>query len=175
MTRHNWFLFLVVLIVACGGGSDASSTSAADSPATTSAGSPDTTGADPTGTTEDTGGGGAPAAAGENSISYTVTGSIEDSGEEQFVPSMSFYDSGFWTMTFGGGEVLIIVSLDPATPSVNYAKGGDTIGGAAECQFDITSQDESGAAGSFDCLDAPAVVAGALDTASISGSFSASP
>ena len=175
MSRNTWSLVLAVLLVACGGGSEASTTSAADSPATTSAGSPDTTGAEPTGSTQDAGGGGGSAGGGQGSLTYTVTGSVEDSGEAAFVPAMSFYDSGFWTMSFGGGEALIIVSLDPSTPSVNYTKGGNSVGGAAECEFDIARQDESGAEGSFECTDAPAVVAGALDTASISGSFSANP
>ena len=170
MARQFWCLVVVVLLAACGGGSSTSTTADPASSPTTAGESPDTTGAEPTGSTQDAGSGGG--SAGEGSVTYTVSGSIEDSGEQPFVPAMSFYD-GFWTMTFGGEASLIIISLDPATPSVNYTNGGNSVGGAAECEFDITRQDESGAEGSFDCPDAPAIVAGALDTASISGSFSA--
>lgn len=119
--------------------------------------------------------------AGNNSITYTISGGYEARGEAAFVSAMSFFDNGVWTMAFGddSGGVLLLVNLDPSTPSVNFANSADASsisGSSTECDFEVTRQDASGAAGSFTCSDVAAVVGGALTQAdNFSGAFDINP
>ena len=165
------FVLFAVSLGACGGGSDQASTTSVQTE-TTSEGEGSQTASE---STQDGG-----SVAGSNSAEYTVSGSYEASGEATLQPAMSFFDNGIWTMTFGDeAGSLLILSLDPATPSVNFTDGKFTVSGdTSNCEFNITRQDATGAAGSFDCSNAPGVSAasGALtQDNSISGSFDANP
>ncbi|HJQ96228.1 MAG TPA: hypothetical protein VJ935_11060 [Acidimicrobiia bacterium] len=166
-------LFLATL-VACGGG-DAQSTdetSAQTSGEVTAATS--TSGEESTATTQSQGGGGT---SGQGSITYEISGGFEASGEEPFNPTMSFFDQGVWTLTFGGGASLLVLGLDPFTPSISWTSGTASAGAdSSNCEFDITRQDADGASGSFSCSAVAVVNEGALtEAASFTGSFDANP
>ncbi len=93
---------------------------------------------------------------------------------------MSFIDKGIWTVTFGDeAGALLILNLDPSTPSANFTDGKFTVSGdSSDCEFNVTRQDATGAAGSFDCSNAPGVgiASGALtQDNSFSGTFDANP
>jgi hypothetical protein len=165
------------ILAACGGGSDQVSDQTSGQTSvqteTTSEGSEGDSGSNEGGTNT----------AGANSINYTISGSYEASGEQPLIPAMSFFDSDIWTMTFGdldgGGSSLLVLNLDPSTPSINFTDGTFSVSGTtSECAFDITRQDASGAAGSFDCSGAPGVALGSgtlTQDNDFSGSFDASP
>jgi hypothetical protein len=168
----RWFVTFSLLsatLLACGGGEAANSddTSAPTSVAT--AATP-TTGGDASGTTQGQSGGGT---SGANSITYEISGGFEASGEAAFTPSMSFFDNGVWTMTFGDETALLVLGLDPSTPSINWTSGtASAAGDSSNCEFDITRQDASGASGSFSCSNVAMVDAGALTEAdSFTGTF----
>lgn len=173
LLRPMIFLALFTLSLgACGGGSDQESGQTSGQATTTSVGEGSQT---DSGSSE---GGGS--VAGSNSAEYTITGSYEASGEASFQPAMSFFDNGIWTMTFGDESgALLILGLDPSTPSVNFTDGKFTVSGdGSTCEFNISRQDATGAAGTFDCANAPGVstASGALtQDNSFSGSFDANP
>ncbi|HJQ96474.1 MAG TPA: hypothetical protein VJ935_12310, partial [Acidimicrobiia bacterium] len=162
-------------LAACGG-EDAQST-ADDTSAPTSgevtAATP-TSGAESTGTTQSEGGG---ATSGQGSITYEISGGFEAAGEEPFNPTMSFFDQGVWTLTFGGGASLLVLGLDPSTPSISWTSGTASAGAdSSNCEFDITRQDADGASGSFSCSAVAVVNEGALtEAASFTGTFDANP
>jgi len=162
-----------VTLAACGGGNaqDADATSGPTSEVT--AESP-TTGEEDTGATQSQGASGTSDA---GSITYEISGGFEASGEEPFTPTMSFFDNGVWTMTFGGETALLVLGLDPSTPSINWTSGtASAAGDSSNCDFDITRQDASGASGSFACSNVALVSAGALtEAASFTGTFDVNP
>jgi hypothetical protein len=91
---------------------------------------------------------------------------------------MTFFDNGIWTMTFGDESgALLIVNLDPSTPSVNFTDGKASVAGdSSTCVFDVTRQDANGASGSFTCSDVAVVDSGVLTQADeFSGTFDAIP
>jgi hypothetical protein len=173
---------IVLLLAACGGdgaddgGADGSAeTTAPDQPGTTAA---DTATTSPP--TDDTTGGTTSGAtgSGDGSMTYTITGGAEASGEAGLFPGMSFYDGGVWSIAFGDESgSLILLNLDPSTPSINWTNGAESVGGSSvECDFQIDRQDENGAAGSIECSDAPTTGAGGLiDGSDISATFDANP
>ena len=82
---------------------------------------------------------------------------------------MSFFDNGVRTMTFGGGTTLLVLELDPSTPSISWASGTASAGAdSSNCEFDITRQDADGASGSFVCSEVAVVDEGALTQAASS-------
>jgi hypothetical protein len=173
-----WFVVLALLVAACGGGDGADDgdggTTTPDQG--TTGGAPDTT-APPT---DDTTGGTTSGAAGsgDGSMTYTITGGVEASGEAGLFPGMSFYDNGVWTIAFGDESgTLILINLDPSTPSINITTGTGAIGGtSSECSFQVDRQDEDGAAGSIECSDAATTgAAGLTDGSDISATFDANP
>lgn len=159
-------------VSACGGGNAQTTEDNSAQTSDESAGETPTTVEESTGTTQGQSGGGT---SGAGSITYEISGGFEASGEEPFNPSMSFFDNGVWTMTFGGGTTLLVLGLDPSTPSISWTNGTASAGGdSSNCEFDITRQDASGASGSFACSTVAVVDAGALTEAdSFSGTFDA--
>lgn len=179
MNRRVFSLVLALLLAACGGGGSATTTAGGGTDDTTG-GAPATTSGAPgttiggTGTTVQSGGGAG--GTGQGSLNYTISGGFDAEGEAPYFSGMSFYSDGIWNLAFGDGTLLILVYIDPSTPSINFTDGANTVSGSdVECDFDFTRQDESGADGSYDCQDAPAVVNGTLTTASMSGDFTANP
>lgn len=166
------FAVLGLSLGACGGGSDQEGGQTSDRATTTLAAEDSQTGS------ESSEGGGS--VAGSDSARYTISGSYEASGEATLQPAMTFYDNGVWTMTFGDeGGALLLLGLDPSTPSVNFTDGQFTVSGdSSTCEFDITRQDATGAAGTFDCSNVPGLSteSGALtQDNNFSGSFDANP
>lgn len=163
---------MLLSLVACGGGNAQTSEDTSAQTSDEGAGGTPTTVEESTGNTQGQSGGGT---SGANSITYEISGGFEASGEEPFTPSMSFFDNGVWTMTFGGGSTLLVLGLDPSTPSISWTNGTASAGGdSSNCEFDITRQDASGASGSFACSNVAVVDAGALTEAdSFTGSFDA--
>jgi hypothetical protein len=166
-----------VISSACGGGTDqaANETTGEATGQTTGATTtpPNEGSGDSSGSTS--GGGGT---AGANSIRYTISDGHEASGEHDLIPAMTFYDGGVWTFTFGDESgALIVLNLDPSTPSINFTEGTVALSGdASVCDFEVTRQDEDGASGSFDCSDVAMVNAGVLgEVGEFSGSFDANP
>lgn len=179
LLRPMMVVVLVSLILAaCGGGSDQGGDKGSDQNETTAAG-----GASDQTTTAGEGSegeaGSSPRGSAKNSINYSISGGYDAGGEASFVPSMSYFDSGFWTMAFGDPDdgISLLLYLDPATPSVNFTDGKATAAGdISQCSFDVTRQDASGASGSFACSDVPVVDSGALTQANnFSGTFDGSP
>lgn len=179
---RRWGLFAVFAVLAVGCGGDGADDGVVDSTspeqgsttpdqgttATTAPSSEDTTG----GTTSGAAG------SGEGSMSYTINGGVEASGEVGLFPGMSFYDGGVWSIAFGDESgTLILIHLDPSTPSINVTTGSGNIGGtSSECTFQVDRQDEDGAAGSIECSDAATTGPGGLtDGSDISATFDANP
>lgn len=160
-------------LVACWGGNAQTTEDTSGQTSDVTAETP-TTVEESTGTTQSQSGGGT---SGAGSITYEISGGFEASGEEPFNPTMSFFDNGVWTMTFGGGTTLLVLGLDPSTPSISWTNGTASAGGdSTNCEFDITRQDASGASGSFVCSDVAVVNAGALTQASsFTGTFDVNP
>jgi hypothetical protein len=157
---------LVATLAACGGGSAQTTDDGA-------AGTPTTAGQS-TGTTQggSSGGGGT---TGANSITYEISGGFEASGEEPFNASLSFFSEGVWVMNFGSASTVLLLALDPSTPSVNWTNGTTSAGAdSSNCEFNITRQDASGASGSFSCSNVAVVNAGVLtEAASFTGTWDA--
>ena len=157
---RRWGLFVVfaVLAAGCGGGGgaeDGGGTTGPESETTSpEQGTTDISTATTAPPTDDTTGGATSGAAGsgEGSITYTITGGVEASGEAGVFPGMSFYDGGVWSIAFGDESgTLILINLDPSTPSINVTTGTENVGGTSvECDFQIDRQDENGAAGSIE-------------------------
>lgn len=167
------FTLFSATLVACGGGNTPTTEDTSDQTSDVTAETP-TTVEESTGTTQSQSGGGT---SGAGSITYEISGGFEASGEEPFNPTMSFFDNGVWTMTFGGGSTLLVLGLDPSTPSINWTNGTASAGAdSSNCEFDITRQDANGASGSFVCSNVAVVDAGALTEAdSFTGTFDANP
>ena len=161
-------------LMACGGGDAQSSDDTSDQTSDEVSAETTASGEEPTATTQSQAGGGS---SGQGSITYEISGGFEAAGEEPFAPTMSFFDQGVWTMTFGGGSTLLVLGLDPSTPSISWTNGASSAGAdSSNCEFDITRQDADGASGSFSCSNVAVVNEGALtEAASFTGSFDANP
>ena len=161
-------------LVACGGGNAQTTDDTSGQTSDEGTAAPPTSGEEFTGTTQSQGGG---VTSGAGSITYEISGGFEAAGEEPFNPTMSFFDQGVWTMTFGGGTTLLVLGLDPSTPSISWTSGTASAGAdSSNCEFDITRQDADGASGSFSCSAVAVVNEGALtEAASFTGSFDANP
>lgn len=175
-------LVVIVLLVAACGGDGAAGDGADGSAETTAPDQPGSTAADTATTspsTDDTTAGTASGGAGtgDGSMSYTITGGVEASGEAGLFPAMSFYDGGVWTIAFGDESgTLILINLDPSTPSINATTPSGTLGGTSgECDFQIDRQDEEGAAGSIECSNVATNAGGILAESDISATFDANP
>lgn len=162
------FALLTLTVGACGGGDQPTGQTTAQATSGASGQTATTSTVEP-GATQAVGG------AGGNSIAYSISGGYEASGEAPLIPAMSFFDSGVWTMTFGSdeGSTLLILGLDPATPSINFTDGTAAIAGdSSTCAFNVTHQGANGASGSFECSDVAVVDSGVLTQASdFSGTF----
>ncbi|MGH8957644.1 MAG: hypothetical protein ACRDVK_03115 [Acidimicrobiia bacterium] len=161
-------------LVACGGGDAQSTDDISGQTSDEVTAETPITGDQSTGATQSQGGGGT---SGDGSITYEISGGFEAGGEEPFNPTMSFFDNGVWTMTFGGGSTLLVLGLDPSTPSISWTSGTASAGAdSSNCEFDITRQDADGASGSFSCSNVAVVNEGALtEAASFTGTFDANP
>jgi hypothetical protein len=161
-------------LAACGGGDAQSSDDTSGQASDQVTAETPTNEEESTATTQSQAGGGT---SGAGSITYEISGGFEAAGEEPFNPTMSFFDQGVWTMTFGGGATLLVLGLDPSTPSISWTSGTASAGAdSSNCEFDITRQDADGASGSFSCSDVALVNEGALtEAASFTGTFDANP
>lgn len=110
-------------------------------------------------------------------IEYEIGGPAEADGRLSFVPQLSFFSDGVWLMQFSDGAQLLVLQLDPSTPSASFNNGPMSVfADSSTCAFDF-DQDGSGAEGSFQCTGASgALPSGAIvDTYDFSGSFEAHP
>lgn len=179
---RRWGLFVVfaLLAVACGGGGGADDGAVDSTSPEQESTTPDQGTTGTTAPMDDTTGGttSGSVGSGEGSMSYTINGGVEASGEVGLFPGMSFFDGGIWTIAFGDESgTLILINLDPSTPSINYTDGTANLGGtSSECDFQIDRQDENGAAGTIECSNVPGSGAGGLlDGSEISATFDANP
>ncbi len=174
--------YFALILASCGGGGEESTDQGSDATTgETSAGSPDETTTPTDGGSDDTTGGTqgeVVIGSGDGTAEYTLSGGVESSGELTLVPSMTFYSDGIWTLSFGSEDgALLLINLDPSTPSVNVTDGATTASGdTSGCDFEVTRQDADGASGSFDCSNVAVVDGGVLKQAeSFVGSFDANP
>jgi hypothetical protein len=161
----------VLLAAACGSDSATSSTTAPSGNLSTTI---------PTGglsTTIPTGGGALGGANG--SVTFTVTGDYETSGEFDFIPLASVFADGGWSATFTGasGDSIIAMNTTPGSLIVSYGDLQVVIAGTEDggCTFDFSRNDAGGLAGTFSC---PGIAAGNSQTGSpitvtFNGSFDA--
>lgn len=162
-------LTLTLLLAAC-------QQAASQSPAGTDAGEPSAAGAEPGASQAGTGGGGG----GDNgSVQYEITGDYTASGELRFVPEASYFDqngSTYLSFTNEGESTVLFISF---SDSGNFVQFGDenasVVQAGEECTMNLTRDDATGAAGTFDCPNSTVVLASATTpgTGTIRGSFEA--
>jgi hypothetical protein len=175
------FALVLSILPACGGGSNQASDQVSDQTSGPTSLQTETTSTDQVSDSEMGSSEGEASVDNTNSISYTISGGYEASGEQPLIQAMTYFDNGIWTMAFGdadeGGSALLILGLDPSTPSINFTDGKAAVAGdASTCVFDITRQDATGASGSFSCSDVAVVDSGVLTQADeFSGTFDANP
>ena len=155
-------LVALLLVAACGdddSGGDTTTTAGGSSATTTTAG-----------------GGGI---VGDDSVSYTISGDYDTSGELPFVGAASTFNNEGWSATFAtSDDVLVIFNTIPGQMAVIY---GDTqvavTGTELECNFNFTQNDANGLVGTFSCSGATGVGGGGTSTISvdISGEVNAHP
>jgi hypothetical protein len=129
--------------------------------------------------TSDGGSGGGGGGSGANgSVTFEITGDVTESGELPFIPILGgfFQQEGASYMPFANsdnaaGEV-VFITLSPDGNVFAYGNGTVSIP-AADCEWNITRNDDSGATGSFTCTDAMAISESGIGTADVSGSFDA--
>ncbi len=162
------FLTLTLLLAAC-------QQAASQSPAGTDAGEPSAAGAEPGASQAGTGGGGG----GDNgSAQYEITGDYTASGELRFVPEASYFDqNGSTYLSFtneGESTVMFIAFGENQGNAVSFGNEEASVAGT-ECTINLTRDDATGAAGTFDCPNSTVVLASATTpgTGTIRGSFEA--
>jgi hypothetical protein len=162
-------LTLTLLLAAC-------QQAASQSPAGSDAAEPSAAGAEPEASQAGNGGDGG----GDNgSAQYEITGDYTASGELRFVPEASYFEQGggtYLSFTNEGESTVLFISF---SDSGNFVQFGDenasVVQAGEECTMNLTRDDATGAAGTFDCPNSSVVLTGSeqLGTGTIRGSFEA--
>jgi len=125
------------------------------------------------------GGDGGGSSGANGSITFQITGDFERSTELPYIPILGgfFQQNGASYLPFAesdnaNGEVVFIALNADGTNAFAYGNGTVSIP-AAECDWNITRNDDGGAAGSFTCNDAMSLAENGIGTVDISGSFDA--
>lgn len=122
------------------------------------------------------GGGGGGGIFGDGSADYNVSGGYSAEGELSFIPAASQVDQdGFYSLSFSDEDsaVVMIILLSDDGNTLSWTNSEATIAGA-QCDFNISRKDASGAEGTFTCNNQPFFSGtGQSGTANISGSFDA--
>lgn len=109
------------------------------------------------------------------SVQYEVTGDYTGDGELPFVPEASYSDQdGRTYLSFTDGSAVLIISLSADGNVVQFGNEEVAIP-AAECEFNLSRHDASGASGSFDCPDAAVITSTGtqMGSGTIRGTFDA--
>jgi hypothetical protein len=110
------------------------------------------------------------------SAKYHITGDYTADGELGFIPEASQFDNnGTWSLSFSDqANTVIVIILGSGIQTLSYGDEGHTVPGI-QCDWNITSQDANGAAGSFQCNDQPLYSAAGTTTGSVdlTGEFTA--
>jgi hypothetical protein len=129
--------------------------------------------------TSDGGSGGGGGGSGANgSVTFEITGDVNESGELPFLPILGgFFQQGdasympFANSDDSAGEV-VFITLSPDGNVFAYGNGTVSVP-AADCEWNVTRNDDGGAAGSFDCNGAAAISETGFGTVDIHGEFDA--
>ena len=109
---------------------------------------------------------------------------VEVSGDadvtEDYATGGGFSTDGVTSLSFTNDNGLLGIAVDPgSTGGISFSSGDFASGGAFpdQCSIDITQNDESELAGTFECDGAPAVEGSSTDVfvVDIEGTFSVSP
>ena len=109
---------------------------------------------------------------------------VEVSGDadvtEDYSAGGGFSTDGVTSLSFTNDNGLLGIAVDPgSTGGISFSSGDFASGGAFpdQCSIDITQNDESELAGTFECDGAPAVEGSSTDVfvVDIEGTFSVSP
>lgn len=112
------------------------------------------------------------------SVTFDISGDVTESGELPFLTVLGgfFQQNGASYMPFANSEnsegEVIFISLSADGNVFAYGNGTVSIP-AAECDWNITQNDDSGAAGSFTCNDALAITESGMGTVDVHGEFDA--
>lgn len=127
----------------------------------------------------DGGGGGSGA---NGSITYEISGDYTASGELPFIPlGLSLFVDGGWLAYFGetGGDTIIQISTNPDGLIASFTSPQVSAAGTEDngCDFNITKNDSSGLAGSFECHDVLGFTTGTVTQIRVDfrGDFDAHP
>jgi hypothetical protein len=163
-------LTLTLLLAAC-------QQAASQPPAGTDGGQPSAAGAEP-GASQPAGNGGG--GGGDNgSAQYEITGDYAASGELRFVPEASYFEQGgstYLSFTNEGESTVLFISFSDSGNFVQFGDENASVVQAGEaCTMNLTRDDATGAAGTFDCPNSSVVLTGSeqLGTGTIRGSFEA--
>ena len=134
---------------------------------------------EPTTSDGGSGGNGGNGGTGANgSVTFDISGDVTESGELPFIPILGgfFQQNGASYMPFAesesaNGEVVFITLSDEQNVFA-YGNGEVSIP-AADCEWNVTRNDASGATGSFTCNDALAITASGMGTVDVHGEFDA--
>jgi hypothetical protein len=129
--------------------------------------------------TSDGGSGGGGGGSGANgSVTFEITGDVSESGELPFIPILGgfFQQEGASYMPFSDAEnaegEVVFITLSPDGNVFAYGNGTVSIP-AADCEWNITRNDDSGATGSFTCNDAASISETGFGTVDVHGEFDA--
>lgn len=130
-------------------------------------------------TTDGGGSGGGGGGSGANgSVTFEITGDVNESGELPYLTILGgfFQQEGASYMPFAdsdnsAGEV-VFITLSPDGNVFAYGNGTVSIP-AADCEWNVTRNDDGGAAGSFTCNDATAITETGFGTVDVHGEFDA--
>lgn len=134
---------------------------------------------EPTTSDGGSGGNGGNGGSGANgSVTFEITGDVNESGELPFLPILGgfFQQNGSSYMPFANsdtdnGEVVFITLSDDGNV---FAYGNGTVAvPAADCDWNVTRNDDGGATGSFTCNDALAVTETGMGQVDVHGEFDA--
>ena len=123
------------------------------------------------------GGGGGGGLFGNGSAEYHITGDYTADGELGFVPAASQVNQdGASSLSFTdeNSDTVLIIALSAGANILSWGNPEYAIPGAT-CEFNITRQDSTGAAGTFSCNNQLLIATSGTTTgtANISGSFDA--
>jgi hypothetical protein len=158
---------LGLLVAAC-------APTASQQPSESASGEPPAAESQPAASQPGGGGGGGGA---NGSVQYEVSGDYSDSGELAFVPAGSFFDqngSSYLSFTNQGESTVLFIQLNDSGNTVQFGNQEASVTtDAAACTFNLTRDDATGAAGTFDCPNAFMVIAegSQMGSGTIRGTF----
>jgi hypothetical protein len=170
----NRMPFRFVVLVALGLLLAACAPTASQQPSESAGGEPPAPESQPAASQPGGGGGGGGA---NGSVQYEVSGDYSDSGELAFVPAGSFFDqngSSYLSFTNQGESTVLFIQLNDSGNTVQFGNQEASVTtDAAACTFNLTRDDATGAAGTFDCPNAFMVIAegSQMGSGTIRGTF----